>query len=90
MADSNEPCNCDQALRLTEELKKSRRLCLECMNLAFINAMPNYSEYTPGHGMELRCTKSRWDLDTYKDDRVKMQNYLETARTCADFESMDE
>lgn len=64
------------------------RLCLDCLNCTYINAMPNYSEWTPGHGVEFRCNKGKWEFDAFETRRETFKSFLETARDCSDFEEL--
>lgn len=76
----------DAAEKRIRTLEWEQRLCLDCKHFWLDNAMPNYSEYTPGHGMSFECEKHKWKFDHYADDKAKMKGVLETARECHDFE----
>lgn len=78
----------DAAQEKIAKLEKAQRLCLDCMHCAYINAMPDYSEWTPGHGVEFYCTKSKWEFDAFNTRRETFKSFLEKARECTDFEEL--
>jgi hypothetical protein len=69
-----------------EKIAKMGRLCLDCLHCYMMNAMPTYSEWTPGQGLTFRCTKSRWNFDEYKTTKDRLKSIFEMARSCPDFE----
>jgi hypothetical protein len=75
-------------IELKAKLDKAERLCLDCKHCYLYNAQPNYSELTPGSGLEFRCEKGKWKYDTYNHDKKDMKTRIEMARECADFEEL--
>jgi hypothetical protein len=71
---------------LKRKLEKAERLCLDCLSCCLISEMPDYSEWTPGHGMEFRCNKNKWEFDPREARKDQLKSFLETARECPDFE----
>lgn len=62
------------------------RICYECVFLEYNEAMPRYSELTPGDSAELRCQKGHWYIITeYAPDMSELAKNIRLADTCADF-----
>ena len=73
MIDNNDPI--DQA---------PGRLCYDCKH-CLCSYEPDWSDLTPGSGLELECVKGHW---SFGDDlsRTDLRKAMRTAATCADFE----
>ena len=61
------------------------KLCWFCKHFYWSNAIPNYSEWTPGSDFEMSCGKGHWSFDAFKTSQQKFQQMIETAKTCSDF-----
>lgn len=63
--------------------------CLECEHWDLDPGEPNYSEYTPGYPMNIRCIKSsEWNSRDW-DIEEDMQRDMLRAETCSDFQPID-
>jgi hypothetical protein len=65
---------------------KVERNCLDCLHCYLRSEMPNYSEWTPGHGMEFRCVKGHWEFDQRRGLKDELKSCFNTARECPDYE----
>lgn len=61
------------------------RLCLECLRCVLVAEQPNYSELTPGTGLEFRCQVARWTFDPCAADKGQLAGWLRQAARCSDF-----
>jgi len=67
-----------------------KKFCMECKHFYFSTAEPGYSEVTPGGDSYLTCLKWHWDLENYNDDTMSLRVKLGMARTCDDFEEVED
>ena len=64
---------------MTEPTKKMN--CLFCDHFR-LSYEADYSELTPGAGLEILCAEGVWEFDNHTDSQAQFRQYMQTAETC--------
>ena len=62
------------------------KLCFWCKHFWIGDAIPDYSEYTPGSNFSMNCSKAHWVFDAELETEESFREKLLTALTCGDYE----
>ena len=67
------------------------KICWACKYIFFDGGSPGYSEYTPGYGASIICTKNKWDISYLEDETLEtFRDKLTMAKSCELFELREE
>jgi hypothetical protein len=68
----------------------TRRTCILCRHLSWIDSEPGYSEYTPGSSAGMNCGLNVWYGGSFDHmSESEYRKYLLTADSCGKFEEAD-
>lgn len=66
------------------------KVCWFCLELAFDEGHPDWSDETPGDRMELYCRKRHWKFRQFKTTLAEFREYILKSQTCSDFKMISD